>query len=235
MSTIKISGEIWDLPSIRRGQIVRRVCESLESKYGKPRLGNPLDPLDDLIYIILSTRTSQSVAKRTFHKIKDKYSSWERVLLSPRSKLESIIEPAGLSLKRSLQIVSTLEKIKGDFGSCDLSPLKAMSISEAEAYLLSLAGVSQKVAKCVMLYTLNAEVLPVDGHVFRVSKRLGWTNRNRADQCHDELELLVPPHRRFSFHVDCIQHGRSTCKAHNPSCQVCSIQTHCRYYELRYG
>ncbi len=33
-----------------------------------------------------------------------------------------------------------------------------------------------------MMYTLNAQVLPVDVHVHRVAGRLGWTKRKRADR-----------------------------------------------------
>lgn len=42
-------------------------------------------------------------------------------------------------------------------------------------------GVSLKVAKCVMMYALGAEVLPVDCQFHRVTKRLG------------ELEAMVLP------------------------------------------
>jgi hypothetical protein len=36
------------------------VCRALSRVYGSPRHGNPRNPLDDLIYIVLSTRTRHS-------------------------------------------------------------------------------------------------------------------------------------------------------------------------------
>ena len=92
---------------------------------------------------------------------------------------------------------------------------------------MGLDGVSEKVAKCVMMYTLGFDVLPVDVHVHRVATRLEWTNRKRADQCHEELEALVKPRYRFAFHVDCICHGRAVCRPKNPRCNDCVIRRYC--------
>ena len=80
--------------------------------------------------------------------------------------------------------------IKSDLGRCDLTALKGEPEEVVEKYLTSLPGVSEKVAKCVMMYTMSARVLPVDVHVHRVATRLGWTTRKRADQCHQDIGVL---------------------------------------------
>jgi endonuclease III len=49
-----------------------------------------------------------------------------------------------------------------------------LSDDEAMDYLLSLPGVGVKTAKCVLMYSLGRAVLPIDIHVLRVAKRLGW-------------------------------------------------------------
>jgi endonuclease III len=225
------SGEIWHLRPKERSRIVGAVCNALEAEYGRPRLENPDDPLDDLIYIILSNKASTSVAWKLFGAVKNQFEKWEAVLESPLSTLTELIKPGGLSTKKSAQIVSLLQKIKSDFGSCDLGPLRGRPETDMQSYLVSLPGVSLKVAKCVMLYTLNAEVLPVDAHVYRVTKRLGWTRRNRADQCHLELEALVPRERRYALHVGCISHGRAVCKAVHPACDRCALNRICAFYK----
>ena len=131
------------------------------------------------------------VAWRLFGGLKRRFGKWEELLESPASTLIELIKSGGLGVKKSLQIRSLLQKIKADFVCCDLGSLKGKPEHEIQDYLVALPGVSLKVAKCVMLYTLGAEVLPVDAHVHRVARRLGWTERN-ADQCHEELEALVP-------------------------------------------
>ena len=225
------SGNIWKKPTRVRGQIVRHVCESLEKVYGKQRLGNPQDPLDDLIYIILSNKTSQDISNRIYLLVKQKFATWDQVLNCNNSVLKSILKPAGLSNIKSQQIRKTLKQIKNDFGSCDLTQLGKRAECEIEEYLVSLSGVSKKVAKCVMMYTMNVATLPVDNHVHLIATRLGWTSRRRADQCHDELEALIPQKRRYTFHVDCILHGRTICRPTSPLCEKCYIRNQCEYFQ----
>jgi len=229
VSHVHRTGVVWSKPPRVRAQIVRRVCEALERTNGRPRFGNPVDPLDDLIYIIVSNKTSPSIAQQTYARMKREFAVWDDALASPPSALQSLLETAGLATVKSQQIRAALEKISSDFGSCDLTQLKARSEREVQDYLVSLPGASDKVAKCVMMYTMDADVLPVDSHVHRIAKRLGWTSRKRADQCHDELEALVPPHRRYALHVDCILHGRSVCRPRGPACARCCISRHCAF------
>lgn len=227
----KKTGTIWCQPSSVRTRTVRRVCEIFTNVYGSPRFGNPQDSLDDLIYIILSNKTSPRTARSIYKKVKLRFQSWDDILAAPVSTLRAMLKPAGLHVTKSRHIRSALCLIKDRFGSCDLKQLRKMSPATVENYLVSLPGVSQKVAKCVMMYTLNLPVLPVDTHVHRISRRLGWTARRRADQCHSELEALVPPTLRRKFHVACIVHGRRVCRPQDPKCHNCCIRSYCEYYE----
>lgn len=229
------SGSIWLLPRRSRLARVRRVCTRLESHYGRPRLGNPKDPLDDLIFIILSNRTSPARATGAYKLLKQANPDWEGIIRRPESWLTARLEPIGLSKKRSAQIRSILREVRRDFGSCSLAPLRRRDDDAVHAYLTSLPGVSDKVAKCVMLYTLGRKVLPVDTHVHRVSVRLGWADRKRADQCHEELEALVSPDLRYVFHVTCIAHGRAVCRGGRPLCERCVVRRDCDYYKSRSG
>jgi endonuclease-3 len=83
----------------------------------------------------------------------------------------------------------------------------------------------------VAMYTMGAKVLPVDAHVHRVATRLGWTARKRADQCHEELEFVVPPNWRYVFHVGCVLHGRSICRPKQPRCLKCCVNRYCEYFK----
>jgi endonuclease III len=201
----------------------------LHAAYGEPRLGNPADPLDDLIYIIVSNRTTSSVASRTYLAIKCAFPDWDSLLRTGSSTLRRILGPAGLSSKKSAQILALLRKIRDDAGACRLDALRTVDTPTAEKYLTSLPGVSQKVAKCVLMYTLDRTVLPVDTHVHRIAVRLAWTKRVRADQCHEELEALVPPEMRRAFHVGCVAHGRTVCRSRAPRCRDCSISFACSW------
>ena len=230
-SPFKKTGAIWRKPSSIRTQAVRDVCKILTRTYGTPRFGNPSDPLDDLIYIILSNKTTPGMARSTYKRLQKRFGKWDQILAVPISVLRSVLRPAGLSAVKSRHIRGALRSIKERFGSCDLRSLKLLTPQAAQDYLVELPGVSEKVAKCVMMYTLHLGVLPVDIHVHRISSRLGWTARRRADQCHAELEALVLPALRGNFHVACIAHGRKVCRPRSPQCHDCCINRYCEFYK----
>jgi endonuclease III len=225
----KKTGAIWRWRGPKRKSVVRSVCTTLKKEYGRPRFGNPSDPLDDLIYIILSNKTSPRSAQKTYGRLKGLFQKWDDILSAPLTSIRRVLRPAGLSRVKSAQIRAALRTIKETFGRCDLRRLKLQPAAEVEDYLVGLPGVSEKVAKCVMIYALNLPVLPVDAHVHRISRRLGWTTRKRADQCHAELEALIPVSLRHDFHVDCIAHGRKICRPRNPHCNVCCIRAYCEF------
>jgi len=169
------TGTVWLLSTKVRRQVVHLVCEVLEKHYGRPRHGNPHDPIADLIYIILSNKTTPSQAQSTYTSIRETFQEWDHVVSARASTLQSLIRSAGLSKIKTAQIRNLLKKIRQDFGEYSLDQLAFRTDSEVENYLISLPGVSTKVARCMMLYALGRAVLPVDVHVHRIANRNGGT------------------------------------------------------------
>lgn len=225
----KKTGAIWLRRSDLRRRTVKRVCATLQHLYGEPRLGNPTDPVDDLVFITVSNKTAPATASSVFEALRRRFRRWDELTAARLRDVHRIMLPAGLATVKTRHLRAALRQIQRDFGSCDLSTLRGMPAAEVETYLTTLQGVSKKVAKCVMMYTLGLGVLPVDVHVHRVASRLGWTARKRADQSHEELEALVAASLRYAFHVGAIQHGRQVCRP-LPECQICAISKDCDYY-----
>lgn len=201
-------------------------CRSLAATYASSRLGNPSNPLDDVVFIILSNRTTPTLSIAAYRALKA-YGPWSRIAKASTTRVARLIARAGLSQKKARWIRALLHELTVAFGRPTLRPLAAMPAQQQLDFLCGLPGVSVKVAKCVMMYTLGAEVLPVDVHVHRIATRLGWTNQRRADASSDELEILIPPKARFRFHVDAIQHGRAVCRARAPRCNACCLSAIC--------
>lgn len=214
---------IWPLASE-----VEQVCIALEKTYHSPRHGNPPAPLDDLIFILLSNRTTRVIASSVFVEMKSRFTSWEEIQNTRRDELLLVLRPAGLSRKRADHLVSLIDAVVSRFGRASLDDLHNWPNDAVENFLTSLPGVSTKVAKCVMLYTLDRDVLPVDVHVHRLSTRLGWHWHKRADQSHETLERIVMPELRYGFHVNAIAHGRSICSSARPACDRCPIRSFCK-------
>ena len=196
----------------------------MRSAYGLPRHFNPIDPLDDLIFLVLSRMTQEIKYVRTYSRLRDSLSEWSAVRDAPPDELEALIHEAGLAPTKAAQIQAILGAIETREGILSLHRLQTMADDDAEPYLTSLPGVARKTALCVMLYALGRDVLPVDTHVWRVAQRLGlapagkWSERRgRA------LESAVPRELRGSLHMTMIAHGRRVCRARTPICERCTL------------
>jgi endonuclease III len=214
---------------------VRDVSRALKQRYGNPRHGNPRRPLDDLIFIILSTRTRGSSFSVTFQRLKRSFPNWNKVYPRDRRKIERILAPGGLSKLKARQILGILAQLKSCFGRTTLAPLSRMKSKDAEAFLTALPGVGPKIAKCVIMYTFDGRVLPVDVHVHRLATRLGFLTKKRPDTSQELIEHAVPAKLRYSFHVNAIAHGRSLCFAQRPRCYECPISKWCQFYREHRG
>jgi endonuclease III len=186
--------------------------------------------LDELVFIILSQMTTQKSFNRVFDRVKEAVGRWEAIFQMPLRKVKALIKDAGLSNQKAPRLKAILRKIKSDFGRVDLGALHGMADDEVEDYLTSLPGVGRKTAKCIMMYSLGREVLPVDTHVWRVARRLGLVAEEISyNMVHDALEAVIAPADRYSFHVNAIAHGRMLCVHTRPHCSRCPLNRICPY------
>jgi endonuclease III len=212
----------------------RRISAILHSIYRSPNHHNKADPLDELVFILLSQMTTYRSFERVFDRLKQVAPNWEDVRAMPLARLRRVIKDAGLSNQKAPRIKAILKKLHMDFGAVTLEPLQRMSVGNAESYLKTLPGVRAKTAKCVLMYSLHRRVLPVDTHVLRVSRRIGFTDQNLiSEKAHHQLELAVAPVDRYRFHVNAIAFGRQICLAKNPRCPTCPLSGMCDYYRSR--
>jgi endonuclease III len=211
-----------------RRRRAKRATDLLERRYGSPRHGNKDDPLDELVYIILSQMTTGPSYGRVYRRLREACPVWEDAAKMPLPRLKALIKDAGLSHQKAPRLKAILERIQQDFGRMSLEGLAEMTDVEAESYLTSLPGVGTKTAKCVLMYSLGRQVLPIDTHVFRVGVRLGLLDEQTpATRAHSALEAVVSPQDRYSFHVNALAHGRQTCLARFPRCDVCPTRRLC--------
>jgi endonuclease III len=206
-------------------EALNRLCESI-AQYGALPLGNKVDPLDELFFIILTTMT-QYGPMEVFDDLELRFPSWDGLLKrGAEANLREVIARCGLVNQKAPQILEIARKLKADFGRVTLDPLREMTDEKAEAYLLSLPRVGKKVARCVLMYSLGREVLPVDAHVLRVSKRIGLLpDQVSWPKAHDAIHEVVPPEHRFALHVGLVRHGREVCTYRNPRCGECVLRS----------
>lgn len=210
-----------------RRKRARRSVELLRVRYCSPLLNNKDDPLDELIFIILSQMTTSPSYERVFDRLKAAMPDWHILTETPVSHLTSLIADAGLSGQRALRLKQIADRLIHDFGQVSLAELVDSDDKTVQDYLTSLPGVGVKTAKCVMMYSLGRQVLPVDTHTARLATRLGLVPSGSMAATDRELPVVVPPPLRFDFHVNAVAHGRAVCRAIKPRCDDCVLSSLC--------
>jgi endonuclease-3 len=205
---------------------VRKVSRLLEMSLGRPLRPNQTDPIGGLVLAILSQNTNDRNRDRAFGRLRERYGSWEEVALASPSEVEEAIRPAGLSKVKSERIINCLRTLKGGDGTLD--SLKGMSLEEAEGFLTSIPGIGLKTARCVLLFQLGLPAFPVDTHIMRVSKRLGWIpEKASARKAHEILQNSIPHDLVLDLHINMIRLGRTLCRPRNPRCGQCPLLEEC--------
>lgn len=93
--------------------------------------------------------------------------------------------------------------------------------------LITLPGIGRKTANVILTETGAAPALPVDTHVFRVARRLGWANTNNVEKVEQELRTAFDQSVWRNLHHWLILHGRRVCKARRPLCSECKLASLC--------
>ncbi len=204
------------------------IIEILDDAYGRAPQQLSHEPVFELVLTLLSQHTSDLNSGEAMHRLVEAFPHWDAVLAAPVEAVEDAIRPGGLAPTKSRRMQALLAEVKERRPDWDLHFLADMDLEEAKTWLTSLPGVGPKTAACVLLFSLGRPALPVDTHVERVSKRLGLVPAKvPADKAHAVLEAMVAPEDVYAFHVDLIQHGRRTCHARNPKCEVCPLAAKC--------
>jgi len=217
---------------------VEKVATTLKRRYRDHAHYNRRNPLDELLFIICSTQTTETSYRRTFRDLRREFPTFGHLAEAPAKYLAKPLAPGGLSNQKAKAMRQIFDAVEGAFGSLTLSPLHDHEDEEAEAFLTSLPGVGKKVARCVMMYSLDREVFPVDTHCWRIARRLGWIRTTTSDgHCSerdmDRLQDKIPAPLRFTLHVNFVSFGREICTATKPKCDKCPLSKVCRRVGVR--
>jgi endonuclease III len=206
------------------------ICRALDEAYRQPDLGNHADPVDELIYILLSTMTTEANYQRTFAALRARLPTWAEVLDAPAEVVQEAIAGGGLAPTKAKLIQALLARLRRDWGGFDLGFMRAWPMPELRRYLATLPGIGYKAATCVVAYSFGRDVCPVDTHTYRVGVRLGLLAPDVPEmgrRAHVAIEGVLPEGQRLAFHINAVAHGRRCCHLRRPDCEECPVAEHC--------
>jgi len=185
------------------------------------------DPFLLLVGTVLSQNTNWRNTRVAYNQLTAKFKTPKQFAGADAREIRRLIKPAGLQQIKSRRLKQLARNICERHGG-DLDSVLRMPLEEARRELLSLPGVGYKTADVLLVFAAGRNVLPVDTHIFRISKRLGIAPTKAGyEEVRLRLEELTPSERRGDAHMLLIQHGRRYCRSHNPLCGVCPVNDLC--------
>jgi endonuclease-3 len=215
---------------MNKKEFIQKVNELLIRQFGIPERNKKLpDALDLLIATILSQNTNDNNSYKAFQNLKDKYSSWDKLITEKQTAIEKEIRIAGLAKQKSQAIKNVVTQLKNSTGKVSLKHIDQLSDEEAIKELTKYKGIGVKTASCVLLFALDRNVCPVDTHVYRTLNRIGIVKEKSRDKTFFSINKNFPEQIAHSFHTNLIRLGREICKPANPSCGICPLLKICKY------
>jgi len=210
-------------------QKAQKVSEILEMTFGVP-VHRKVEPLDCLIKTILSQNTNDVNRDRAFDNLKTRFPTWADALKANVGEIEEAIRTGGLSNQKSANIKNLLGWLKSERGELNIDFISDMDNDEAVKLLCRNRGIGIKTAYVTLAFAFGREVFPVDTHILRISKRLGFIpEKTTLDKAHELMAPLIPQGKAFSFHLNLITFGREICHARKPKCNECPMTEYCLY------
>ncbi|KAL6067743.1 HhH-GPD family base excision DNA repair protein [Balamuthia mandrillaris] len=207
--------------------------------HGKPvrktagnRGGRKKTVLEALVSVILSQNTSDRNSRTAYKGLKARFKDMDEVRRSDVKDIEEAIHKGGLAKTKSQRIKDLLQQVYEERGETSLEFLREAPTEELKDYLQRFKGVGPKTIACLLLFTLGRDDIPVDTHVARVSKRLGWVKHNYTREAtYQHLNELMPDELKYDLHVLLISHGRTICQARRPACGKCPLKQDCLHHQ----
>ena len=150
----------------------------------------------------------------------------EKILKLGEEKLMEYIKSIGFYNVKSKNIIALSHLLIQNYDS---------QVPDEMDELLKLPGVGRKTANVVLSNCFGVPAIAVDTHVFRVSTRLGFSDKKDPLQVEQDLMKKISKKYWTDAHHAFIFHGRRVCKARNPMCELCSVQSYCKFYKKKKG
>lgn len=138
-------------------------------------------------------------------------------------ELEEIIHPCGFYKNKAKNVKLCAKQVLENFNG---------KVPHTMKELTSLAGVGRKSANVILLEVFGiAEGIAVDTHAKRISNLVGLSNKKEPEKIEQDLIKLFPKDTLKDINHLFVWHGRNTCIARNPKCEICPINDLCKYYK----
>ena len=180
-------------------------------------------PFQAVVAVILSAQCTDERVNKTTPALFKKCKTVEDFANIDIKELEDFIHPCGFFKNKSKNIKLCAKQVLEKFNG---------QVPNNMQDLMSLAGVGRKTANVVLLEVFGiAEGIAVDTHAKRISNLVGLSDEKEPEKIEQDLIKIFPKEYLKDINHLFVWHGRNTCIARNPKCDVCTINSYCKHYK----
>jgi len=120
------------------------------------------DPMSQLVDILLSHRTRDEQTAAAWDNLLKRFGSWEAVRDAPTEQVQETIANVNWPEVKAPRLQSIMRQITEERGNLDLNFLCELPVVESTAWLNRFEGVGPKTTACVLLFSCQQPLLPVE-------------------------------------------------------------------------
>lgn len=184
------------------------------------------NPFQLLIAVILSAQCTDKRINLVTPSIFEDFPTPQSLAATDFDTLFPYIKTVSYPNNKTKHLIGMAQMLVSDFNS---------EVPSTIEELVKLPGVGRKTANVIASVIYNMPAMAVDTHVFRVSARLGLTQRAKTPlETEKQLVKYIPEEYIARAHHWLILHGRYVCVARNPKCEECGLKDMCQYFEKKF-
>jgi endonuclease-3 len=181
-----------------------------------------INPFTLLVAVVLSAQATDAGVNKATPALFALADTPEKMVALGEPKVRDLIKTIGLFRNKAKNVIALSRKLIDEFGG---------EVPRSREALQSLPGVGRKTANVVLNMAFGEPTMAVDTHVFRVGNRTGLAPGKDPLEVELNLVRVIPPEFMLHAHHWLILHGRYTCLARKPRCELCLISDLCRWPE----
>ena len=180
------------------------------------------NPYELLIAVILSAQCTDKRVNMITPALFEAFPEPEVMAASTPEVVYEYIKSVSYPNNKAKHLVGMAKMLVEDFGG---------KVPSEVNDLMKLPGVGRKTANVIASVVYDKPTMAVDSHVFRVANRIGLTLNSKTPlETEKELTKHIPKELIPIAHHWLILHGRYTCLARKPKCDICELKTWCKYF-----
>jgi len=183
------------------------------------------NPYQLLVAVILSAQCTDKRVNQTTPLLFERFPTPKKLADSSIDEVFSLIKSISYPNNKARHLVGMAQMLMEKFDG---------NVPMTVEALIQLPGVGRKTANVITSVIDKQPNMAVDTHVFRVSARIGLTTAAKTPVAAEkQLIKHIPPPLIHKAHHWLILHGRYTCLARSPKCNICMLKPVCKYYNNR--